>query len=1737
MSDFEFSDDEELQQMEDEIMSQIEIINEEELEEGIQEKEQDLLDPESVFEGIIQNENEEDYIQYIEDKIAKGEMNDYTFILEKLLIKYKQALQNKTFNLTEDVTDKLNKIRTLKNNVEKDFINKDINEYQFTKRYYNLLKTEYDLLMDNEDYSDRSKKLKPEMPMLMEEKLNKLMESEIKTMKKISKAKNLSWPKLEKINKKDSKIIKLKKYLNYYIELEKAINNAKMFIPGYSSKTIYTSARLKNEWVEEIPSSSTLENFYRDYINEQKENPKTLDELEVIRINAIRAFLRDKSKEELLKCISDNNLINKLSYIEKLKLNKIPVMKFREYPETLKKLTEILKDEAKYYKISENDLMKDFVKSFNNPSPNVTLTKYPNKFIPIHAVTIKGKNMRAERTERTEDKQLDIKPSKEGYSFLLKIKPLPETETEAETKGDVIKKKRKNKERYTEKGSVVSLSLKPKYYKKGAKISEGVIDEKYYNIIKPLPDELYEEIKAKNLRNNRTDIVEVYELHIPLEEGTEKLVRRYEDFNDYLTDLLKILETNMLYLENTNNLISADILYNRINKIKEYLETGIDPEYEIDNRYNLEELVKKNEFIIKQREIGIQKLSEYIYLYYPNNNALIENIEESIYNFDNKNYSYNIDKIIFILEEFDRVLENFIESNITIIEILNMEFPKQIPENDLKDYNVNSAETFKYLYNWKPKTDNYDKYKEIILEQKLNRIEFKKLNPELNELEVNQIYFEKYESDQWENSKLKLNKINSQNLPAGKNPQLFMINFLKKERNKLLSRRIFIPATVNERMQIRNNFYRIFKDCNLINNLNEKEIRQLSNITETIIYTYSKKVNDYQIYTEMVENNYKKLCQLITEQETANVPTISTVPTITEFILKEGDLELINVERLNKIIEVFENAEGNIEQKEISKLLLGYLLNLREDELNIYRATLVEKENNLREENDSNSNFIKLIDELINKKKEEKRNYINEIKYNTYIPPIFSSIVPKIYTGNDENQERFYVPNYYIIGENEYLYGGNFPLLYSTIDESRNYTNDEIYDLANLLKIEYKEFDEETQTQEEYINYIYKECMIKLDKTNSTEVNKVYRGDIITEYNPTMVPKRKYTSYINYTYRPRLGVKEPGEVYIVYKDRFEIIYGVPFKYTNEGIPVYSDKFLDPEISKFYYIEGPAVYERTEEINFIYSRFYILVEYKDEYSKVKLFREGVNQRNVKKNPKELFDACNRFTNEIDCNDVNSYGLNKLKCKYIRGRCQSLREEIKKQKIDIDLTRIVFKRKIKMITKSGKYKEVIDFAKTKLFKDALEKANDYISRLIVIKKLNEEQIKQEVEIQKEKLINYYYFLTNLDLKNKTRLELITEDTNFSNVKEFIPQYLIPRETEPLEEKPREEQPGIELKSQEEPLEEELKYNIIRLPVLSQKRRRVNYRQLVVGKSYVIESSKGEITESVFVNSKIENNEIKLEFENGEIYDITKYKFRESQITEIKEEISFKISEDNLNLINNLPEVYSYNIKESEYKLINREKDIEETIKIKTTKDFPYDILYKVSKEKLEQKLESVNDRIITTEMIYETLGKTMYNTYTRDEENFLESLEVFSANLDAKIYAIKHNVDIRKIVTDSYSTINLTDVINEYNKVLPFVKSLTIKLIYQLEYGIKNNDVKLLKQTNKKALKHIENDNNENMIKLINIAENIIEKKEKKPPKPEEEPKEAPKPEETKPEEPKLEETMTYVQQNRRRRRAR
>ena len=57
-----------------------------------------------------------------------------------------------------------------------------------------------------------------------------------------------------------------------------------------------------------------------------------------------------------------------------------PFMSIVRDPETYEKLQEILGEESKYYKISANDIMKDFNKSFFNVSGNIDLEKFPKEF-------------------------------------------------------------------------------------------------------------------------------------------------------------------------------------------------------------------------------------------------------------------------------------------------------------------------------------------------------------------------------------------------------------------------------------------------------------------------------------------------------------------------------------------------------------------------------------------------------------------------------------------------------------------------------------------------------------------------------------------------------------------------------------------------------------------------------------------------------------------------------------------------------------------------------------------------------------------------------------------------------------------------------------------------------------------------------------------------------------------------------------------------------------------------------------------------------------------------------------------------------------------------------------------------------------------------------------------------------------------------------------------------------------
>jgi hypothetical protein len=1646
-----------LQESDEDFLSDIERQENESEEEFEEELEEESEEYELERYDVVIDQNIQKYLDSLENKLQEGKLDDYTFMLENLLVKYKQALIHRRFNIDNKIdAEKIERIRVLKTELEQEFIDEKIDEFGFNRKYYNLLDLELNLLLKYEDFTLKSKKIKDNVPKSFNKSIDSLVKSENKYLKNVAKQRNIDWPEKPKINRGESKKLKLKKYLTYHLELEKAYNLAKKYIPGYKIRTVQEITKDDPDirWSIEYPNIVKFEKLYEDYLTEKNKRSESSYSLDKLKIKKILSVLKNKSRDELLKCIEETDVVNKLSYIERLKLNTIPVMKFREYPESYEKLKEILGEEAKYYKITENDLLKDFNKKFYNITPNVELNNLPSTFNPVFFVKTK-KNIHKTDVPSFFNQQQElikseykITPSNKGYSFLLKANEIP------------LNEKKQTYKEYVEKGNVVTISLKPEYFK-SEKVLSGIINEKYYNIIKPLPDNLYESLKEKKLPSNKTELIEVYELHVPVPDISKddkivKLTRRYENFEDYLRDLVQILEVNMLELENKNVLRSADILYVKIQKIKKYLETGNDPEYEISNKYSLDTLIKENSVIKKQREMGINKLREYIFEFYPNNEEIVEVLENDIYNFNNKYYLENIEKIVFIFNYFNDSLDNYINKQISFIELIGLEIPLTKPEDDLLEYFTNPSKTFKYLYSWMPKNEMYLKYEKELESVKFDIIKFKKEYDILSQLEINEIYNQYLETKQWEKSKLKLLTIE---IPKGKNPIRVMLDFLKKERNKLISRRIYRVATINERINTRNIFYKIFVRCKL-ENFTNKDIKTLSNNIENIIFSYSNEPDIYNDYVELVKNTYQVLCNLITEPKVI-------IPVVTEFIIKEGNISYINIKRLNNILNTLDSKDFD----EIIKLIKI----MRESELNAYRNSLTEEQN--INPSSFRQKLIKIINSVIEENKEKKKELIQSIALNTYIPPVVTNIVPKIQNGPN----RLYVPKYYIVGENEYIYGGNFPDFINSETQNRNYTDDDIYSLAVLFKIDYINYDdyykETGQDKLSYIKKLYYLCMQKLDNYSNNE-KQIIPKDVVLNYSPTLVSKKKYISFINYTYKKRIGVKYPGEVYIVYKDTDNISYAVPYKSNENGIPVYSTKFLNPEIKKFYYIEGPAEFEDTTEQNFLYSSMYILIEYTDKYGKTKLFREGVNIRNVKKAPKEKFDACNRFTNEFDCNDINSYGIEKMKCRFIKEQCVSVKENIKKQDYLFELSKISFKRKLIKPYKE-KFKEVTDYNKTKLWNDALKKANEYISQLIIIKKLNEMEIKQVAFEQKTKLLEYYNFLQQLDLK-KPKLDAIIEDTNYSNLKQLV-DFIIPKK---LQETSETQETEIIEESQQ--LEDIANYTSIMLPYEVTKNKTLSITQLIVGNKYLLPDNS--------VSILLEKTSNLIIFDNGEKFKPGEVNIRENIMSTYTKEKFFKITKENLSLIKNPPKFFSYILYEKKYSFENNNIHIENN-KVES-KDIPLDILYLVHLESISKNDKLDKDEISTND-IYNTLGKVMYCLYQKNEYNFLESLDIFPASVEAKVYALKNSVNLIELSKKIKGNIELSDVINEKNKVLPTVKTISQEIIAQLEYGILNKDFKLLEKYIKIAKKQKQNESetiNLQIIQLIEDANKLILDKE-------------------------------------------
>jgi hypothetical protein len=493
--------------------------------------------------------------------------------------------------------------------------------------------------------------------------------------------------------------------------------------------------------------------------------------------------------------------------------------------------------------------------------------------------------------------------------------------------------------------------------------------------------------------------------------------------------------------------------------------------------------------------------------------------------------------------------------------------------------------------------------------------------------------------------------------------------------------------------------------------------------------------------------------------------------------------------------------------------------------------------------------------------------------------------------------------------------------------------------------------------------------------------------------------------------------------------------------------------------------------------------YILVEYTDQYQKVKLFREGVNTKFVKRSPKEKFDACNRFTNEIDCNDINSYGLNKMKCQFIKGICISTRQEVERKQLLSDLQNIVFTRRVK---KSGKQQEVTDYTKMKLWQEALNKANDYIAQILVVKKLNTSEINQLAFEQRVKLTEYSEFLRTWTPENRTELlDSVIEEPTYDNLTErdelvdVLPPTKEQKEkapTVPVQPKLEEVQEGVP--------EDITRYTTISLPKTVTKNKIVGNKQLIIGNKYLLPDDSISI---LLEKPTIKEPNKKLVFENGQSFDKSGVTIREYKKTDLIEQVNVKISKDTLKLLQNPPSDFKYTVIEKEYKIDKSTISIKYLKKVNKT--VPLDILYKVYIETIMEEPTLPQDEI-TMNIVYQTMGKVLHSTYGKDENGLLELEELYPATRDAKVHALKYSVDLNEVSKTVSDEIKLIDVINYYNKVLPTIKTISHEIISNLQYGILNKEYKLLKRYVKLAEKHLTNDIDESILKLLDESKKVL-----------------------------------------------
>ena len=1539
-------------------------------------------DEEETYDIYNREQTLRSMLDSISASIAENTMTEKEYTNELLNINYHLDLETKTYVLSDEDQALISNFRIVRKRLNDEYVKGEISEQEFDTEYNKILRAEYKILKMSESREDtRGRKLYEDIGVKLEDKLELLHKEDVKQMKRVANKLKISPPKIpEGYTEEDMDRFILQEEVSRPAEVNDYIEkyNSYKSVIDYNSSSYELSSRIWNVGDGMSEYNYTFKTLKPQgnklstiKTNEKRSNILTPDETRYSeRVGKLVQQLNILTREELLSCIP-NRIYKYMSFIERLKENKQKMFRFKEHPKDYTALKYILGEENyKYYKIESSKIFNDYI--YNRPD-----------------------------------------------WLGSRLKGLENVIT------------------YTEKGSAAYLAY----------VGDGrdAGDMNNFVTVKPMDDELYLDLQKSQagrvfpFTGGKTDVIDVWELRFSMsrlqgeEDGKKDVVRRYIVFEEYLKDLKDILAENSRKLKKGE---TRDILLEKIRKINYYINYNEDPDLYIQNGHrSVSDLFKNHSEVNEVRKKGLFELTKFISPYCENGAEIIDKLEEETFNYSSSNYNYNISKIIFILKNHQDKLESITKlGTVSAVDLLTLETPKVLPEDDLKDISK-SEDIIQYLLNWEPNLSSYNEYSSELEEINWDIQQFRKDNTQLTNLEINEIFSQYTEKIQWENSIIAYNKLN---VPKGYIENNYRARFLLKGRNKLPSRRIYRLASISERIDTQLTLKSAFISCNV----NPPE--EYARITEIIIYNISRSPEEYKYNVNLVKNEYSKLCDYFSrfeitsglEPDEDQNPFILT-QVITEFIITQGDFSSVDKARLDRFIK----------DRNINENIIDYIKQLRGPDIEIYGKVIINTDDS------AEKRAFNYIRDFISYRKIKQVRENRSLIDNTYIPPIVSREKPEeitldvwspdsLQSGEPKNK---YQPEYIKLGQ-FYISGGFYPdfeRYYSYGPPTQNYTKKDLEDLATIFNV--------PVVEDSYI--LYSDIMRKrLELTNTDSFIDL---DVVDDVDELTISKRfnpvEYNSYyeylklpsknFNYTIRPRIGVQEPGEVYGVIKDMHKK-YGIPFRYTEDTIPVYSLEIKNLFEDSYIIIEGPCIFEEEPKsfLNMIdfggvagkemISDSYILVEYLDSRGSSKLFREGVSPKNVITKSVEDLDSCLRFKTENTCNDLNSWSLEakglKFKCKWLNERCKEVLEEGGIPE-NFDISSVIFgdynpEKSEDENIELGVTQRVIDT--NKLWEEAINISMNYVEDLTKIKYLNAGDIKILTSEQRSRL--YMYSLELLKEISETNVAVVY-DTDFKSVEELIG-------TRPI----------IENKLIPDKV---INSNYLPITIYRLKQTQMKYpnpniklnKEYNIGNLVVIPIKFIPETDVFICRIKDNSDEIEVEFD--------KFRIKSDKVIVTREVVFCYISKDDNELLNGVPGYY-WSMDEKVYdERIKGEEIVEEIVT--TFKSF-VPLSYITPTEMLNGK------PLITRDDIYEAIYKTAFNKLVTEDEYIYKINNKVLATKPAIKFAITHNIDINELRKKIVGTITLGNVLEE-NEVLNPKPSMSIgELTNIMEKAVEEKD---------------------------------------------------------------------------------